>query len=89
MEKEINYYVLFENHTHGMILQKLLREGNVPSRIAPAPRCTHSTLGCGIALLIKEEHIKEAKEVIHKSKANFIEIIALENEINPFRDRFC
>ena len=38
--KHIRYYILFDNHTQGMMLHELLDKQGLPNRIAPAPRDT-------------------------------------------------
>ena len=34
--KHIRYYILFDNHTQGMMLHELLDKQGLPNRIAPA-----------------------------------------------------
>ncbi len=87
--ENINYYILFENYTEGMQLQKLLREEKVPARIAPAPRSIQGELGCGMSILLKEENVKRAKECIEKYGAKYHSIAALPCQINPRRDKYC
>lgn len=86
---EINYYILFEDYTQGMILQKLLREEKIPSRIAPAPRAIQGELGCGMSILLKEEDVERAKACIEKNKAEYYGIVPLPCQINPHRDQYC
>ena len=50
--KHIRYYILFDNHTQGMMLHELLDKQGLPNRIAPAPRDTDGKAACGMALLI-------------------------------------
>ena len=38
--EHIRYYILFDNHTQGMMLHELLCDHDIPNRIAPAPRAT-------------------------------------------------
>ena len=35
--EHIRYYILFDNHTQGMMLHELLCDHDIPNRIAPAP----------------------------------------------------
>lgn len=88
-EKEINYYILFKTYTDGMALKDLLRQNNIPSRIAPAPRSIQGELGCGMSLLLKEEHIEAARECIEKNDTVYHDIVPLENQIKADRHRFC
>ncbi|MDO5785672.1 MAG: DUF3343 domain-containing protein [Eubacteriales bacterium] len=88
-QREINYYILFENYTQGMMLQKLLREEKIPSRIAPAPRSIQGELGCGMSILLQEEHVEAAKRCIQKYNAVYYDIVALPCQINPRRDKYC
>ena len=48
--KHIRYYILFDNHTQGMMLHELLDKQGLPNRIAPAPRDTDGKAACGMAL---------------------------------------
>ncbi len=34
--EHIRYYILFDNHTQGMMLHELLCDHDIPNRIAPA-----------------------------------------------------
>lgn len=86
---KINYYILFENYTQGMRLQALLREGGIPSRIAPAPRSVQGELGCGMSILLEEEYLEPAKECIRVNNAEYYDIAALPCQINPRRDKYC
>ena len=55
--KHIRYYILFDNHTQGMMLHELLDKQGLPNRIAPAPRDTDGKAACGMALLIHPDDI--------------------------------
>lgn len=85
----IYYYILFENYTQGMMLQKLLREEKIASRIAPAPRGIQGELGCGMSILLKSQDIQAAKACIEKHQAVYYDIVALPSQINPRRDKYC
>lgn len=86
---ETNYYILFETYTHGMMLQKLLREAGIPSRISPAPRSIQGELGCGMSILLKEEDLEHAKACIRENHAAYYDIAALPCQIDPGRNRYC
>ena len=61
---DVRYYVLFANYEQGLKLHGILDGAGVQNRIAPAPRCIHGELSCGMSLLIENEHIDEAREAI-------------------------
>ncbi|SDB19472.1 DUF3343 domain-containing protein [Eubacterium oxidoreducens] len=88
-EDTLNYYILFETYTQGMELQQMLRKEQIPSRIAPTPRSIQGELGCGMSILLKEEHLEDAKACIKKNKAEYYDLVGLKPQINPKRDRYC
>jgi len=57
-----NYYILFPNHHEGLHLHKELKKAGVKCSISPTPRAASSF--CGISLLVTEEYLQAAKEVI-------------------------
>lgn len=84
-----SYYILFKTYTDAMALQDILRDEDISSRISPTPRSIQGELGCGVSILISDEEIEKTKDVIKKHKAIFYDIVPLENQINPNRNRFC
>lgn len=86
---EYDYYILFENYTHGMAMNKLLREHKIPARISPAPRSLQGIVGCGMSILLKEKDIEPALECIKNSNAVYHSIEKLQCQIDPGRDRYC
>lgn len=88
-ESRINYYILFEDYTQGLMLQEYLREDHISSRIAPAPRSIQGKLGCGMSLLIQPEDIDAVRECIRKNQAEYYDIVPLPCQINPKRNKFC
>lgn len=84
-----DYYILFENYTQGMMLQKEMRKENIASRIAPAPRTIQGELGCGMSLLIQEEEIAKAKSCIERNHLPYYDIVMLPRQINPRRNKYC
>lgn len=88
-DEKLNYYILFQTYTDGMALQSLFRKANIPSRIAPAPRSIQGELGCGMSILLKEEHVEAAKACIQEHQAAYHDIVALPCQINPKRDKYC
>ena len=65
-----------------MLLQELLREEHISSRISPAPRSIQRELGCGMSLLIQPEDIEQVRECIEKHHAEYHDIAALPCQIN-------
>lgn len=88
-EKKIHYYILFETYTQGMILQDLLKKDGIKSRIAPAPRSIQGELGCGMSLLIMPEDVDAVRACIARNQAEYYDIVPLESQINPNRNKFC
>lgn len=58
-----NYYILFPNHHEGLHLHKELKKAGVKCSISPTPRAASNF--CGISLLVTEEYLQAAKEVIN------------------------
>ena len=85
-EKDRNYYILFENYTHGLALEKLLKGEGIPCRIAPTPRSIQGELSCGMSLLIKEKDIYDVRECLEKHKPRYYSIVEMECQINPNRN---
>ena len=68
--KHIRYYILFDNHTQGMMLHELLDKQGLPNRIAPAPRDTDGKAACGMALLIHPDDIDAVRTCIEENMPN-------------------
>ena len=85
----LNYYILFANYTHGLVLQEILKREHIPSRIAPAPRSIQGELSCGMSLLIASEHIEAVRDCVERHQAKFVRIVGLPCQIQPGRNRFC
>ncbi|MBO5994581.1 MAG: DUF3343 domain-containing protein [Firmicutes bacterium] len=88
-EEEINYYILFENYTHGLALDKLFKSEGISARIAPTPRSIQGELSCGMSLLVLEKDIDAARECIARHEARHHSIVAMPCQINPNRNAFC
>ena len=87
--KHIRYYILFDNHTQGMMLHELLDKQGLPNRIAPAPRDTDGKAACGMALLIHPDDIHAVRTCIEENHAEYVNIVPLENQLQKKRDRYC
>ena len=70
--EHIRYYILFDNHTQGMMLHELLCDHDIPNRIAPAPRATDGKAACGMALLIHPDDIEAARTCIEENNAEYV-----------------
>lgn len=87
--QELNYYILFDNYTHGLALQETLKKASLAARIAPTPRTIQGELSCGMSLLVTEEYIEAVKDCINKTGANYHSIVPLPCQIRPERNKFC
>lgn len=85
----VRYYILFENYEQGLALHDLLDEAGVMNRIAPAPAAVRGALCCGMSLLLEPEAMDGARAVIERENAVFHSIVAVENPLQPRRDRYC
>lgn len=85
----IDYYVLFDTNTDAMALDAALRAAKVPARISPTPHTIQKLAGCGVALLVTEEHVGEVQDIIKQNGSRYHKIAPLPRQINPKRDHFC
>ena len=85
--KEIQHYVLCPNHDNGMRLYKKLKELGVTAVIAPTPRSASKC--CGISLLIREEDIEKIRCCVQENSIEILDIVTVEKDVNPGRDRYC
>ena len=81
------YYVLFENHDNGMRLYNSLKSKNIKCTIAPTPRVASKS--CGISLLVNKEDIQKIRECVTNESIDIIDIVEIEKNIRPNRDRYC
>ncbi|MDD7267406.1 MAG: DUF3343 domain-containing protein [Lachnospiraceae bacterium] len=89
MSEGMNYYILFRNYEHGLALHDILKAAGLQARIAPTPQSVRGTLGCGMSLLVTEEHITAVRACIAKYQAVHESIVAMPCRINPQRHRYC
>lgn len=73
---EIQYYVLFKDHTTGIELYNLLRKEGIRAMMAPTPRSL--SLCCGISLLVKEEDLQSIRILIEKNEVEIVDIATVE-----------
>ena len=81
------YYVLFRNHDNGMRLYNSLKSKNIKCTIAPTPRVASKS--CGISLLVNKEDIEKIRECVSNESIDIIDIVEIEKNIRPNRDRYC
>lgn len=81
------YYVLFENHDNGMRLYNSLKSKSIKCTIAPTPRVASKS--CGISLLVNKEDIEKIRECVQNEKIDIIDIVEIEKNVKPNRDRYC
>ena len=81
------YYVLFRNHDNGMRLYNSLKSKNIKCTIAPTPRVASKS--CGISLLFNKEDIEKIRECLSNESIDIIDIVEIEKNIRPNRDRYC
>ena len=81
------YYVLFRNHDNSMRLYNSLKSKNIKCTIAPTPRVASKS--CGISLLVNKEDIPKIRECVENESIDIIDIVEIEKNIRPNRDRYC
>ncbi len=86
-EREQAWYVLFENHSQGLLLEKLLRKAGLRGTLVPTPRALSKS--CGVALAINASEVEAVRALVKQENADILEIASMERDINPRRDRFC
>ena len=66
-----------------------LDEAGVTNRIAPAPAAARGKLCCGMSLLVEADEIERARDVMRARQAVYHNIMPVENQLQPRRDRYC
>ena len=87
--EHIRYYILFDNHTQGMMLHELLCRSRYPESYRTGLRATDGKAACGMALLIHPDDIEAARTCIEENNAEYVSIVPLENQLHKKRDRYC
>ena len=80
-------YVLFSGHADALALFQAAKTGGYAVRISPTPRDARSS--CGVALLIPCESAAEVYELACAEGIAVESMVALPNQINSHRDRYC
>lgn len=86
-EKDLAWYVLFNNHTQGLLLEALMREAGLHPTIVPTPRALNKS--CGVALSLLSEEVAAVRALIKQKNAEILEIASMKHDIDPKRDRYC
>lgn len=84
---QIQHYILFPNHDNGMRLHRELKALGIKAVIAPTPRSASKC--CGISLIYQEEDTEEIKKCIREKGIEILDMVEVERDINPGRDRYC
>ncbi|MDR1874517.1 MAG: DUF3343 domain-containing protein [Synergistaceae bacterium] len=87
MEAGRIWYVLFPNHTQGLLLDRLLRGAGIRAAIVPTPRALSKS--CGMALRVDEESLPAVRLIVNENRIEILDIASLPDDINPGRDKYC
>jgi hypothetical protein len=85
--RPIDCYMLFEDHTDAMAMYELARAEGFRPRISTTPRQAQAC--CGVALLVAREEAPGLLELARSHDRAFENMIALDRQIDPRRDRYC
>lgn len=83
----LQHYILFHDHTTGMELYNCLKAQGIKTIIAPTPRKLSKC--CGISLFVKEQDIAAIRSFIQENAVDILDIAALENNHDIYRDKYC
>ncbi len=81
-----HYYILFNTHTDGLAMYRVVKAAGMYAQISPTPR--ELSVCCGIALLIHEEDIEAIRKLAQEQHLDHIGIEGLDNEFNNQRHRY-
>ena len=81
------YYVLFNNHTNGLKLHKVLRSKGLTATISPTPRSLSKC--CGVSLIVDEAELEEVREAIRENDIESLDIEYIKKDVNNNRDVYC
>ena len=83
----IDCYMLFEDHTDAMAMYEAARSAGFRPRVSTTPRQAQAC--CGVALLVAREEAPAVLELAYEQGMAFENMIALDRQIDPKRDRYC
>ncbi len=86
-ETEQAWYVLFENHMQGLLLDGMLKKAGLHATIVPTPRALSQS--CGVALALRADEVEAVRALVEREKAEILKIACVDKDVNPRRDRFC
>ena len=78
---------MFEDHTDAMAMYGVARGAGLRPRVSTTPRQAKSY--CGVALLVQREEAPAMLQLAYKQGMAFENMIALDRQIDPKRDRYC
>ena len=81
------YYVLFNNHTNGLKLHKVLRSKGLTATISPTPRSLSKC--CGVSLIVDEAELEEVRGAIRENDIEILDIEYIKKDVNNNRDVYC
>lgn len=85
--RQMQHYVIFPNHDNGMRLYQELKKQGTLAVISPTPRTVSKC--CGISLMIEEKDVEAVEKCASDHGIEILQIVAVEKDLNPRRDRYC
>lgn len=82
MDKKVEHYILFPSYTHGLALEKLLREEKIKYVIVPTPR--ELTASCGVSIKYYKENEEAIKKLVQDNSISIIGFYSLEKQYKKF-----
>ena len=83
----IDGYILFGSHTDALSLFEAANTQGFNVRISPTPRMARAS--CGIALLVPVDQTVAVYELALQQGIDVENLVALPNQIDAKRDRYC
>ena len=83
----VDCYVLFASHTDAMQLYELARSKGLDVRVSTTPRQARAC--CGVALLVPCDQADAVERAAREGAVPVEDIVALPNQIDPYRDAYC
>lgn len=85
--RPIDCYMLFEDHTDAMAMFQVARSEGLHPRVSTTPRQARAC--CGVALLVAREEARAMLSLAYGQGMAFENMIALDRQIDPRRDKYC